>query len=240
MLRYERKYLVPYSALNDLWKRIMPFVRPDMFAANSKEYPEYTVRSIHFDTFRKHAVEEKDEGVSVRKKLRIRGYDSLNDKSIVFLEIKRKIENRIGKNRASLPYQHLDTLLNTGIYEPYLTSQSAKMQHDASRFLYNYYRYNMIPVNRIVYEREPYHGVFDPGIRITFDKNIRSTIFPGRTEIFEEKDEVYPWPEHFILEIKYFESPMPIWARSIVNEFELQLEALSKYVMGYFCHKLVS
>jgi SPX domain protein involved in polyphosphate accumulation len=239
VLRYERKYLVSYNVLSDLRKRLMPFVKPDIFAASNKEFPEYTVRSIYFDSLKYRAVDEKVEGTGMRKKLRIRGYNTLDDNSIVFLEIKRKITDRIAKNRASLLYKHLSSVLLTGEYEQYLTKKSSKMADDASRFMYNYYKYHMIPVNRIVYEREPYHGLFDPGVRITFDKNIRSAIFPEKLDIFGDLNEIHPWPKHFILEIKYFESPMPIWAKSIVQEFELKQEALSKYVSGYLCHPLI-
>lgn len=236
-LRYERKYLVPNDKLEALRGAIAPFVRPDLYAANS-EIPHYTVRSIYFDSIFRDSVFEKIEGLRDRKKLRVRGYNSQTDDSIVFLEIKRKISNRICKNRAKMKYSDLESLMESGNYEDFLLSNDQQSKDDASRFLYNQRRFNMEPVNLIVYHREPYHGIFDPGVRITFDKNIRSRIYPQMDELFDEVDFVYPWAGNFILEVKYFDAPMPSWMKSIVREFDLKAEALSKYVEGFKCHPL--
>jgi len=237
-LRYERKYLVENYLLDELRERIKPFVRPDIFAREQAEYPQYTVRSIYYDNLQKDAVYTKLEGLRNRKKLRIRGYNHENRDSIVFLEIKRKIADRIAKNRAKVLYSDLRDLLETGDYAPFLLDYNQRQSDDAARFLFNMSRYHMMPVNLIVYEREPYHGLMDPGLRITFDKNIRSRINPDIGDLFGDLDFEYPWKSHFILEIKYFNPPMPIWLKSIVIDYNLKNSALSKYVEGYFCHPL--
>ncbi len=236
-LRYERKYLIPNHLLEPLRGAVQPFVRPDLYARDS-EVPHYTVRSIYFDSIHRHAVFEKIEGLRDRKKLRVRGYNNLETNSKVFLEIKRKISNRIYKNRAPILFCNLEKVLTYGEYEPYLLKNDQRVKDDAARFLYNQKRYQMHPVNLIVYHREPYHGIFDPGVRITFDKNIRSRIYPQLNELFDNVDFVYPWAGHFILEVKYFDSPMPSWMKSIVREFDLKAQALSKYVEGFNCHPL--
>ncbi len=238
-LRYERKYLVPNNKLNELREAIMPFVRPDIYAATQNNHPQYTVRSIYFDSAHRHAVFEKIEGLRDRKKLRIRGYDKLQDDSLVFTEIKRKISNRICKNRAPFLYKNIAKVLETGDYEPYLLKNTQQTRDDAARFLYNQKRFHMEPVNLIVYNREPYHGKFCSDTRITFDKDIRSRIYPKIHELYDDVDFVYPWAGHFIMEIKYYDAPMPSWAKSIVWEFDLKAEALSKYVEGVLCHPLV-
>lgn len=230
--------MVPNHLLNDLRSAIRPFVRPDIYAASVDDHPHYTVRSIYFDSIHRHAVFEKIEGLRDRKKLRIRGYDTKKPDSLVFTEIKRKISNRICKNRAPFLYSNIEKVLATGEFEPYLLKNNQKTRDDASRFLYNKYRFHMEPVNLIVYNREPYHGIFSSDTRITFDKDIRSRIYPQISELFENVDFVYPWAGHFIMEIKYYEAPMPSWAKSIVWEFDLKAEALSKYVEGFNCHPL--
>jgi len=236
-LRYERKYLVANSKLEALRKAVAPFVRADLYAA-ATDIPHYTVRSIYFDNIFRDSVFEKIEGLRDRKKLRVRGYNKQTDDSVAFLEIKRKISNRIYKNRAQIKYNDLEALLQSCEYEQYLTKPDQRSKDDAARFLFNYKRYNMQPVNLIVYHREPYHGIFDPGVRITFDKDIRSRIYPQIDELFDDVDFVYPWAGHFILEVKYFDAPMPSWMKSIVREFDLKAEALSKYVEGFNCHPL--
>lgn len=238
--RYERKYLVPNHQLSALRERIQTFVRPDLFASDSKkDYPEYTVRSIYFDSPTLTSLLDKNEGIKERKKLRVRGYNKETKDSMVFLEIKRKLGNRIFKNRSLIPYKMLYKTLEFGLDDELSkTLEKSKQKEDAIKFLYQKNRYFQTPVNLIVYDREPYHGKFDSGTRITFDKNIRSKLNPSIDELFSNTNFNYVWKEHFILEVKYYEPPMPLWARSIVHEFKLQSEALSKYVEGYYCHNL--
>jgi hypothetical protein len=97
---------------------------------------------------------------------------------------------------------------------------------------------NMTPLNLIVYEREAYHGKFNADLRITFDKNIRSELYPSVRGLYSEKNLTYIWENYFILEVKYFDPPMPGFVKTIIEDFKLQSQALSKYVEGYLCHSL--
>jgi hypothetical protein len=232
-LRYERKYLVNNSILTALRSRLVPFVKPDKFAVDNLVYPEYTVRSIYFDTPTMDALMDKVEGLNERRKLRIRGYDAPDSNTKVFMEIKRKIGNRIGKNRALVPWVGLSDLLEWGT-----SPEHAIAKEDQNKFLFYLNKENQQPVNLIVYDREPYLGRFDKTVRVTFDKNIRSKFKPDIFELFSNDNLTSVWPSHFILEIKYDNAPMPSWAKSIVEEFNLSSQALSKYAEGYFCHKL--
>ncbi len=230
--RYERKYLVHNDHLDALRKRVDTFTEPDAYASKSgKEFPEYTVRSIYFDSNDWAAYDEKIEGLRDRNKLRIRGYDSYHPDNKVFFEIKHKFENRIGKSRALIPFSRVNELLEYSNIEDFHSPES-RPGKDLNRFLYYYHRLHQRPVTTVVYEREPYFGSFDSGVRITFDKNIRANIFPEMQNLYEDNNCVLCWPNHFILEIKYFSDEMPRWARSIVQEFEIQHQALSKYAQG--------
>jgi hypothetical protein len=234
-VRYERKYLVPNAAVPTLRKAIAPFVRPDTFAPLINGNPQYTVKSIYFDSPSNASFFEKLEGFKNRKKLRIRGYDQQTSDSEVFFEIKRKLENRIAKTRAKLPFAiALDILVNNN-RDAHL-SPGTKEYDDIGRFLYNMHRFHQTPRNLVIYDREPYHGKLDAGVRITFDKNIRSKLLPQLHELYQDEDLKLVWPDHFILEIKYFTDHMPSWAASIVQQFKLRHEALSKYAEGLTCH----
>lgn len=241
-LRYERKYLVPNYQLAALRERVLTFVKPDKYALYDHNiFPEYTVRSIYFDTPSLSSLFDKNEGYKDRKKLRVRGYNNQNEHSKVFLEIKRKNGDRIFKNRSLIPFKSLNKILEFGLGEKITENlDKSNQKEDAIKFLYQMNRYHQTPVNLVVYEREPYYGKFDKGTRITFDKNIRSKRYPNLSELYSDFDLNYVWKEHFILEIKYFYAPMPIWAKSIVNEFKLQSAPLSKYVEGYYCNDLKS
>ncbi len=239
-LRHEKKYLVLNKDLTRLRAAFLPFLVPDNHTSITENgYPEYTVRSIYFDSPDKKSVHEKIAGVEERKKLRIRGYDHPDEQTEIFLEVKRKLGNRIAKNRSLIPYKSIEEVIDNGINEETMILLNHRNQmDDASRFLYHLKRNNMSPLNLIVYEREAYHGKFDSGLRITFDKNIRSALYPSLKNLFIEEGLEYIWKNHFILEVKYYDSNMPNFVRTIIEEFKLQTQALSKYTEGYFCHKL--
>lgn len=240
--RYERKYLVPNAQLDALRNAITSYLRPDVFAKNQKkEYPEYTVRSIYFDSPSLDAIDEKITGVKTRKKLRVRGYDQFVGDNMVFLEVKRKQGNRITKNRSLVPFLHLKDILTFGLDSKLEESlQNRNQLDDANRFLFLLKKNNQSPVNLIVYDREAYHGKFNDEVRVTLDKNIRSKIFPSPDDLFDNDDLNYVWENHFILEVKYFFPPMPGWMKLIIEEFKLEASALSKYTEGYLCHKIIA
>jgi SPX domain protein involved in polyphosphate accumulation len=234
-LRYERKYLVPYRIMESLRERIKPFTRSDAYASKSAlPYPQYTVRSIYFDTPTLECHNEKTEGVELRKKFRIRCYNNYKPDAVAIFEIKSKIANRIKKYRAFTTFENVEDLLRTSDIQRYFShDESGRSVEDAQRFFFHLKKRNLRPTALIVYEREAYQGLLDPGVRITFDKNIRSKIYPEMAELFTEKRLTHLFSSHFILEIKYFTDDMPSWAKNLVQEFRLRNDALSKYTIGY-------
>lgn len=232
-LRYERKYLVINEMLEPIRKRFMPFLVPDLNAGQTELKSEYIVRSIYFDTPHFDSLNDKTEGLENRLKLRIRGYNNYFAGCEVYLEIKRKFGNRIAKKRAITSYDLLERTLESGELNRSFGKSSDTMKDNAARFLFHFHREAQRPVNLVVYDREPYHGKFDPGVRITFDKNIRAALFPHLSELFKNNDLSYIWKDSFILEIKYFEDVMPSWCKTVIQEFELKQEALSKYASAF-------
>ncbi|MDG5800512.1 polyphosphate polymerase domain-containing protein [Marinilabiliaceae bacterium ANBcel2] len=234
-LRYERKYLVPNEQMEPLRKRIAPFVVPDENTIPNKfGVRQYTVRSIYLDSRNMECYGQKDSGIKLRRKLRIRGYNSYDPNNKVVLEIKRKIGNRIKKHRANLYYRDLKKAMVFGNLEEYIiTNGSRKPVDDAKRFFYHLKKKQYMPTNIIAYEREAFFGKMDSGVRLTFDKNIRSKGFPGFDALYQESDLKRLFDSHFVLEIKYFTDEMPLWARSVVQEFKLRNDAISKYTIGY-------
>lgn len=239
MLRNEKKYLVPNRLMDSLRNRVNDFVRPDIFVRDNPEgLPQYTVRSIYFDSRRLEAYHEKLGGVLFRRKFRVRGYHGPEPEEQVVLEIKRKIGNKVKKHRAFVNYSHLDELLANGQIDQYVenTEYEPNAREDAGRFLFHLKKKQFVPTCLITYDREAYHGLLDSRVRITFDKNLRSRMFPPTGQLFSEEQLKKFFPGHFILEIKYFSDEMPRWARSLIQEFMLRNEALSKYTLGIDAH----
>lgn len=238
MLRYERKYLVPYYLLDDLRARFSGFVRPDVFTEEDMYGKhQYTVRSIYFDSIDLDNYHDKLAGIRDRVKLRVRGYNDLEPKELVVLEVKKKKSDRILKHRAMVPFSHLSEVLRTGNTDPYLVLRKDQTHEEAtdeaSRFLFHLFRRNQQPSCLITYEREAFHGKLNAGVRVTFDKNIRSRTFPAISQLYSNEGLRLVFKNHFILEVKYFEDNMPLWIKSIIYEFKLRTQALSKYVLGF-------
>ncbi|MBN2424216.1 MAG: polyphosphate polymerase domain-containing protein [Calditrichaceae bacterium] len=231
MERLEYKFLLNNKKIDSLRQALMPFLFYDVYAERSAD-KQYTVRSIYFDTSRLRYYHEKIDGIKIRKKIRIRGYDTLNGQDLVFLEIKRKYENYISKNRAGIRYIHLPELFQTGktgeLIVPKPDPETAK--EDARRFLHHVFKNNLRPTVLVAYDREAYFSKFNSGLRITIDKNLRYLAFPALSDLFEDEKLQFAQKGFSTLEIK-FHHGYPDWLREILKQFHLSRQALSKYTI---------
>lgn len=237
LMRLEYKFLVPTYLINELRNSIKPFVFLDEYA-DREVNKEYTVHSLYLDTMKLDDYHEKLAGIKIRKKLRIRGYNLPDADSIVFLEIKRKYENHISKNRAPLLYSNLEDILKSADCDKYLLKRKNYLEakNDASKFFYLSKTKNYSPVILINYEREAYFSKNDSTLRITFDKKLRSLPFPKISDIYFDKQLKYSSPGKFILEIKFFNG-FPSWLQRIISRYDLKREAVSKYTICVDTHQ---
>jgi hypothetical protein len=228
-MRFEYKYKIPNFRLPELRSMIAPFVEIDRFAHDSPEH-YYTVRSIYFDTPDFEMYQTKRDHLANRQKVRLRGYNVGNDESTVFLEIKRKYEGPIVKNRYSVAYGTVKKMFSGGQFNA-LFPETVKAEH-ARRFFYQVYSRNLRPVVNVVYEREPYYSkVHDPlnDCRLTIDFNWRGAAYPGVDELFDETNMVYCLDGSFVLEVK-FNQYCPQWVKPILAALDAQRGPASKYV----------
>jgi hypothetical protein len=217
---------------------IAPFTTPDPSAISGRK--DYTVRSIYFDRSRFRNYFEKKEGLRNRRKLRIRGYNEGDENSTVFLEIKRRRGLPVQKARAPIKLADVQALLATGNIERFIRSDihMEKAYDDARSFLFHYHRYALRPTAKVIYEREAHFGRFDKSVRITLDLNLRSELFPRLESLFLEDHVRHVYRDHFIVEIKFTGTPMPIWARTLVERIEGKWRALSKYTLSLDSHNV--
>ncbi|SRR5690625_887907 len=234
-MRFEYKYLVPNYMLGEFRTRLRPYMTLDPYA---EERGGYTVRSIYFDSPNLTCYHEKDDGIKERKKLRIRGYNEGGPDSNVFLEIKRKSNIMISKDRALLAYEDLAPLFENGAGDDvYLDKRSVE---DARKFFFHFHRQSMLPVECVIYEREPYVCKFGTSLRITFDMNLRSTCYPSLDDLYCEDEVVPALPDHTILEVKSDRGRgFPGWVRRWLAEYDLKKQALSKYCICLDTHDVV-
>ncbi|MDP3683293.1 MAG: VTC domain-containing protein, partial [Ignavibacteria bacterium] len=117
--RLEYKYLVPEKLLPKIRTMVLAYMKYDPYA-EIRPHKDYTVRSIYLETADLLCYREKYEGYKIRNKYRIRVYNESRVDSSVFLEIKRKNENFISKDRAKLYLKDLQSLLFSKNVEEYL------------------------------------------------------------------------------------------------------------------------
>ena len=235
-MKYEYKYMVRNSMRDELRRLIAPFMEFDPYmelrriGGAGEQMLGYTVRSIYYDTEDLRFYREKDDGIADRKKVRIRGYNEFGRNNIVFLELKHKHEKKIFKNRASVLYGDLDRLLESGDAESYVLKFGSRQEPlaDAERFLFALRRDRLVPVVLVIYEREAYFGKFDNSFRITFDKNLRSSLTPSTGDLYEERG-IRPHAEGwFVLEVKFYQT-FPSWMTDVIRILDLKQQSFSKY-----------
>ncbi|HID29997.1 MAG TPA: polyphosphate polymerase domain-containing protein [Desulfobacterales bacterium] len=236
MMRLEYKYPVPNALLPRLRAMIAPFVDVDSYAARSGPRG-YTVRSIYFDTFALDSYHGKTAGLEMRKKIRIRGYDERKEGSVIFLEIKRKYGMAITKNRAPVLYESVEDLLISGDVERYVLTGEGfpNALEDTKRFLFHVYGASLRPTVLVAYEREAYYSKFDRSLRITLDKDIRSSAYPSIDALFSEDEIRRSIPQQFVLEVK-LRGGIPLWLSSIIGALGLKRRSISKYALCLDAH----
>lgn len=218
--RHELKYLINEGEHQLLKMRLETVMKLDPHAKDGG----YVLRSLYFDDYWNSAYEEKEIGVYLRKKYRIRIYD-YSDAGIK-LERKKKVGSWIYKESAPLTRCEVEKIL-AGDYEFLL-----KSPHSLCREFYVECVSNLMRPRVIVdYEREPW--IMDAGtVRITFDMNVRAAV--AGYDIF---DDTLPAlsvlePGKLVMEVKFTEM-LPQIVRDILPPPSQELTAVSKYVLCY-------
>jgi SPX domain protein involved in polyphosphate accumulation len=228
--RRELKYFIVPELIPDIITMITPYVEVDPYA-EGRDNNTYTIRSIYFDTEQYDFYYEKMDGVKIRKKIRVRSYNEYHPEGFAFLEIKRRYNNRIVKERSQVPLSQLEQVCiertNPNGHIDVFSNGSVVM----SKFLYNLTKMDLHPSVLVTYEREPYIGAMDNSIRVTFDKDVRAIIAPELQDLFTDDGFEFLTDGKCILELK-FDGFMPKWMRYLVAELNIRVQSISKYCLG--------
>lgn len=235
-MKYEFKYIVPVSKMEQLREEISAFVELDPYAAKM-ESRQYTVRSIYYDTSNFDYFWEKVDGYKIRKKIRIRGYNQKIGNDMVFMEIKRKMKEPIEKDRERVTFEVMKRLMAGEGSMAYGNIEDDHGVNGAGKFLYHVYRNNLKPVVLVAYEREPYYDRFMKEVRVTIDTNLRSVAYPGLDDLYDEKKTKPALKDRFIFEVK-FKGHFPGWLRPIIGRLGMVRRSASKYVICINSHNL--
>jgi hypothetical protein len=166
-----------------------------------------------------------------RFKLRLRFYDE-NSEAPVFLELKRRINNCILKQRCGIPKSAVPLVLAGQLpVGDSIMSRGAKGRVALVRFVDLLTRLDAKPKALVTYLREAYINPDNEGVRLTLDRQVR--IAPRSTGDFSLAMDRYvqPFGDRVILELKY-NTRFPVWFGEMVRSFNLTRSAAAKYCEG--------
>ena len=218
--RNEWKYLISTSEKELLEMRMHHILKKDPHAGDNG----YMIRSLYFEDYFNSAYDEKESGILMRKKYRIRIYN-YSDRSIK-LERKKKFGSYIYKESAPLTKEEFYKILN-GEYEFLLTSKYPLCREFYVECISNLMR----PRTIVDYERVPW--IMDEGtVRITFDSDVRAAV--GGYDIFDSTLPTLPVLEQgkTVMEVKFTEM-LPQIVRDLLLPNAQEFTAVSKYVLCY-------
>lgn len=216
--RHELKYQIGPADYLAIRQRLRPVMELDRQAGADGRY---VVRSIYFDNGDDKALREKIDGIQKREKFRIRYYN--DELSFLMLEKKVKWNSLCMKSTARLTEAECRKILegDTGWM----------MGHPSGLVRELYCRMGsqqLRPRVLVSYIREPY--VYAAGnVRITFDSQIRSTLF--HRSFLEERVAdicVADGPGDIILEVK-FDAFLPEVIGMLLQTEGIWQQAYSKY-----------
>ena len=217
VMRSETKYLVSRREAARLADRLGILLMPDAF--NGKD--RYTVRSLYFDTPDRDDVFDKDVGAFYRKKLRIRIYDTNQQKAKLELKekvggIQRKRSLWISREAAAkLSSGDADALLS--LNDPFALELYALIKKAVYR-----------PVAVVEYDRQAFTYPLGD-VRITFDSNVRANL--SNFDLFckdMQFDTVYP---DVVMEVKYT-GFLPEFICDILSDHDPVRDSVSKYYLS--------
>lgn len=217
--RSEKKYLLTtaqYTAFRAILDEHM----------TADKYPQYTVCNLYFDTEHNDLIRRSIEKPRYKEKLRLRSYGTVGDADKVFLEIKKKYKGVVYKRRIKVPYGEIRAYLQDGTPPP---SDHGQIFREIDYFIHFY---GVKPKLFLSYDRIALGGIGEEkGLRITFDRNIRSrtdrldlTIPPDGEALLSE--------DLWLMELKV-PGAMPLWLSAALTELHIYPTSFSKYGRVY-------
>lgn len=218
--RYEKKFLLTPEQHRDILPLLAEQVEQD-------RYGEYTICSLYYDTDTFDLIRASVQKPPYKEKFRLRSYGVPGETDKVFGEIKKKFDGVVYKRRVAATLDEMERFLAGGE----LRHESPQIQREIHWFL----RCHPIrPRVFIGYDRTAFAGREDPGLRITFDRNIR-----WRTYDLDLRAGDYGAPvlgeECVVMEVKLPQA-VPLWLVRILSSLEIRPTSFSKIGTCYQQH----
>lgn len=210
--RVEEKYLLTSKQYTKLFNLIKDNIEKD-------EYFETTICNIYFDNNNNDLIINSMEKPIYKHKVRLRSYKVAKPEDDVFLEIKFKYKNIVGKRRIKLTLKEFKDYIDNKKYD-----ESNQILREID-YLFNLY--NLKPAYFIAYDRKSYRGCENKNLRITIDTNLRSRKNNLSLEL-GDYGKYYFDKEVYLMEIKSLEA-IPLWLARSLSILSIYPVSFSKY-----------
>lgn len=222
--RFELKYLLSLRQAENMKTALLDYMVPDEYG---NQQGHYDISNLYYDSPELRCYWEKESGLRVRRKLRLRNYNGeeiITEDTPVFLEIKQRVDRVTQKRRAVLLYCEALRLCNDRQI-PDHAAQDQKVIEEIYAFVW---QYNLRPMSIVRYHRQAFMGAaYDAGLRVTFDTDLCSQSHSLYLHDQSEGTRMFP-ADQVIMEIKVNER-IPLWLTELIAHHNLQLDHFSKY-----------
>lgn len=217
--RQEKKYFMTLMDMAQLSAKLGKVMLQD--AHNGAQ--GYSIRSLYFDTLNERDYQDKLCGLELRRKLRLRIYDTGAD--FAMLEMKQKQGSYQKKRSLRISRQDAAALID-GAYHCLLHYPDPFAAECYGLLHLHCYR----PKTIVEYRRRAYIAK-ENKIRITFDHDIRAT--ESSFELFSPRLNLCPVldPFHVVLEVKY-NGFLLSYIKDLVNNANRSELSVSKYCLA--------
>ncbi len=211
--RFERKWIFNSR---DYLTLVSSLMRSKFFFRT--HYPTRRVNSIYFDTNDYSSIRQNLDGVSEKKKIRIRWYGNYNKLVEPILEIKSKKGAETRKENYKI--NDLEGLEFPNLKNLYLIKNFINKSNKSKK--------TVLPSLTTNYDRQ--YFISDNGkIRATVDYNLQSTYLKN----FSQLNIIKNFPSSCILEFKY-STKLDKYVRHHLREITLRLSKNSKFINSAF------
>lgn len=221
--RFELKYLVHQDTLPTLIDLAETHAQVDANAVDIGHGRKgYIVSSLYLDTHDLLGYRERLRMDRIRNRVRVRTYGHPGDGAPVFLEAKRKLDDKVIKHRVKVT--DAETWATWG-ERPWQHSPDSRV---ARRFLDHVDGFAMEPVSIVRYERQ----IWTSGsVRLTLDHDVRAVGRPAANDLYAHSTHKLIPPEWVVLELKFDEQP-PGWMREVARVMRLRTQPVSKFALS--------
>ena len=241
--RFEIKYLVTEPLALAARDFVRSYLVSDEFCADQPNF-SYAIHSVYLDSDELKFYRQTLDGEKNRIKMRVRFYDA-KPESPLFLEIKRRTNNVISKQRCPITREAVPAILAGQTPESHsiLLNESGHL-HSLQSFLNLQTSYGAKPKAHVRYLREAWVSPADNSVRVTMDRDVRfNAQFDGRLStdmasfisVIGSKVDMASFISVFgakvVLEIK-FTNRFPDWFKEFVRLFNLRQCSAAKYAEG--------